>query len=301
MNSEKKIIAAAVTPFQSNLKIDKERFSLLLRHLFEEGINGALIFGTTGEAASLSLNEKKETLRFLSRLDFNKTEIWVGAGHTSFEETVEFSNYAIELGFTNLLLLPPYYYKNITDRGLYDYFKLIFKKIDCTGANIFFYHFPGITGVPFKVDLVKRLFDEFNCVRGIKDSQALPESLNNFIRIGENFKVFAGNEKNFISHLNNGGAGIISATFNVTADFAVDVLRGYSNGDEQMFGKETGLIEMRKIIEKFPVISAVKYILSLKFKIPEFQIVRPPLTVLTEGEKKKIIEQLSQTEFKIAN
>ncbi len=295
------IIAAAVTPFNENLSVDKEAFGLLIKHLLGEGLSAVLLFGTTGEAASISFKERIETLGGLAANDFDKEKIWVGTGLTSFKETIELTNITLSLGFSNLLLLPPYYYKNVSDDGLYDYFVRVFDKINCARVKIYFYHFPRMTAVPFSVNLIKRLFKEFKCVRGMKDSQAEEESLGNFVRINKRFEVFAGNEKRFLWHLKQSGAGVISATFNVSAKFARGVLEELHTQGEQALVKEEELIKIRNVIEKFPVIPAVKFLLSLKLNNPNLELVRPPLVKLTSEQKKELIKLLRKTSYRFEN
>jgi len=297
--AEKKIIAAAVTPFGKDFKIDVTSTKFLIDYLFKEGLTDILLFGTTGEAASISLSEKLSLLKTLSKSEINKESIWVGTGLTSFKETIYLSNNALDLGFSNLLILPPYYYKNITEDGLYDYFSILLNNIDSKNAQLFLYHFPKMTGIPFGINLVKKLFNQFPFIRGVKDSTGELLSLNNFIKIDSSFEVFAGNEKYFLKHLNNGGKGVISATFNVLAKIASETLAQYFKKDERMFASEKRLIDLRRKIEQYPLIPAVKFLLSVKFNNKDFEIVRPPLKGLNKKEKNNLLELLNQLDFRL--
>jgi len=165
------VFAASLTPLSSDLKINHP---LLIRHakwLLGAGCNGVVFLGTTGEANSFSVDERIALIDAVAESDLPKERIMIGTGCCAFPETVKLSIHALDRGYETLLLLPPFYYKNVTDQGLELYFRGIIEQIGDRQVKIILYHFPKFTGVPFSLSLLERLVRLYpQMICGIKDS-----------------------------------------------------------------------------------------------------------------------------------
>lgn len=295
MRSNWRIIPAVPTFFDSKLKVNREALFMQIDTMFKEGAEACLILGTTGEANSLSFEERTEIIKNLASQNFDKEKIFIGTGCTNYEDTIKLTNTAIEEGFENVLILPPFYYKGISEKGLIDYFKQVLPELS-DSSKVYFYHIPAMTGVEFTPDVIEALTTAFpGRIAGIKDSSGV---LENTLKLANQFpqlKIYTGNEKGFLRCMNKGLAGIISATFNIQIDLAKWTLNAYEQKRDSMFHLEKQLISYRELIEKLPLISAVKYMLSLKYDDISLSNLRPPLVPLNEEERKtavKIFERL---------
>jgi len=267
--------------------------------LLNNGCNGLVIWGTTGEANSFSLDEKKEALSFLVEKGMPKEQLLIGAGLCSFTDTVSLSKFALELGINNLLLLPPFFYKNISDDGLYNFFCRVIKELADTNCRIYLYHIPPVSQIGFSFSLLERLIKDFpETVVGIKDSSGDWGHMQQLIKKNPGFKVFAGTETYLLDILKMGGPGCISASVNITAQLAGEIYNNWK--DEKISQKMNELIEIRKTIEAYPVIPALKSIMAKISGREEWKNVRPPLVSLDNKNTEKLLIELSKfRNFKI--
>ncbi len=291
MSSRPRIIPAAITPFDNKLNIDFDLYLHHLQTLFEEGAEGVLIFGTTGEANSIALQERMELFKFLSSAPIEKEKIFVGTGCSNYVDTINLSNYAVDSGFNNLLVLPPFYFKNITDAGLINYFDLVLRNLR-KSAKVYLYHFPVMSAIEFSQNVISALREKYpENVMGMKDSTGNWENTFSIVNNNKNFEVYVGNEKAFLRCLNKGCAGIISATFNLQIGLAKKILDAFELRTDEMFELEAKMVRNRKKIEGLPIIPVVKYFLAKKYKNDAFANIRPPLVALN-NYRKRIADEL---------
>ena len=165
------IYAAALTPMNDDLSINFKLFANHCRHLLSDGCDGLVIFGSTGEANSFSVEERKKALEAIVKEGIPASKLIVGSGCASLSDSVELSSHAMNLGIGGPLVLPPFYYKNISDEGLFSWFEELIRRVDSINLQILLYHIPQISGTGFSYEIIKKLIKTFpNEIAGIKDS-----------------------------------------------------------------------------------------------------------------------------------
>jgi len=197
-----------------------------------------------------------------------------------------------QFGIAGVLTLPPFYYKNISDDGLYNYFELVISRVADERLKIYLYNFPKMTGVPLRLPLIERLVTQYcGIVDGIKDSSGDWSNMTEMCRRFPDFHVFSGTERYLAQILAAGGMGTISATANVTVRICAEIYRQWQNG------RETGALQLkltkiREIIEKYPMIAALKQILAWHNDDRDWLIMRPPNIPLADPEAESLTDAL---------
>ncbi|MEQ9426489.1 MAG: dihydrodipicolinate synthase family protein [Cyclobacteriaceae bacterium] len=279
MNLSKGVYAASITPLKNDLSVDLKKLVSYNKMLLANGCDGVVIMGTNGEANSFSVNERRDILTHCIKGGISAQKIMFGTGCCALPDTVELINHALGLGVNNLLVLPPFYYKGVSDQGVYDYYKVLIDTINDQSVNIYLYHFPRLSGVSFSHDLIERLINDFpNEIVGIKDSTGDFENMLAMIQRFPGFNVFSGTETHLTETLKNGGMGAVSGTVNVTHNLAGMV---YNNSSSHEADKLQGrLSQVRKICEKYPLIPLMKLLRSQIDEDDTWLIMRPPIVPL---------------------
>src|SRR5438067_714328 len=211
------VLAPVVTPFTADLSPDPARFVAHCRWLLEQDV-GLAVFGTNSEANSLSVSEKLALLDALADARIPASRMMPGTGCCALPDTVELTRRAVQLGCAGVLMLPPFYYKGVSDDGLFASFAEVIERVGDAKLRIYLYHIPPVSNVPISLALIERLLARYpGTIAGIKDSSG---DWNNTRAMLERFQprgfdVFAGSESFLLATLRGGGAGCISATANV--------------------------------------------------------------------------------------
>jgi 4-hydroxy-tetrahydrodipicolinate synthase len=219
------VLAPVVTPFKADLSPDRERFIAQCRWLVSQNC-GLAPFGTTSEANSMSKDERMWLLDALVTARIDRSRMMPGTGCSSITETVELTAHAVKHGCAGVLMLPPFYYKGVTEEGLYRYFSDVVQRVGEASLRIYLYHIPPVAMVGITPKLVERLLKAYpSAIAGMKDSSGDWNNTKNFLDAfaGEHFDVFVGSETFLLANMRNGGAGTISATANVNPA-AIDAL-----------------------------------------------------------------------------
>ena len=165
------VFAAALTPQKKDLRVDYEAFIAHCKWLLMNGCNGIAVLGTTGEANSFSVKERIELLDRLIESGIPPDCLLVGTGCCAIPDTVELTRHAVDHGVGGVLMLPPFYYKQVSDDGLFTTFDYIIQQISDEHLKVYLYHFPKMTAVPFSNAVVERLIRTYpDTVVGMKDS-----------------------------------------------------------------------------------------------------------------------------------
>ena len=304
------VLAPVVTPFEADLSPDQVRFIRHCRWLLSQNC-GLAPFGTTSEANSLSIGERISLFDALVAAGIDPLRMMPGTGCCSITETVELTAHAVRHGCADVLMLPPFYYKNVSEEGIYRYFSEVVQRVGDARLRIYLYHIPPVTMVGITPKLVERLLKAYpNAIAGMKDSSGDWNNTKTFLDAfaGTDFDVFVGNESFLLANMRNGGAGTISATANVNPG-AIDAL--YAECSRNLtsdIGHQTSELEagqarlnvVREIFSsrKFPsMIAAVKQAIAIYANDPEWARVRPPLVALTSEQAKLLTEQLRAIGF----
>ena len=288
-------------PFDEKLLPDRSRLVRHCKWLLRQGCRALAVFGTTSEANSLSVDEREGLLAALLENGIGAESLLPGTGCCAIPDTVRLTKAAVRAGCPGVLVLPPFYYKDVSDEGLFRAFAEVIERVGDARLRIYLYHIPPISQVGFSPALVERLLAAYpRTIAGIKDSggdfantKALIEA---FAKDG--FEVFSGSEKFLLENLRRGGAGTITATANVNAQAIDRLFREWrSPGAEALQGR---INAVRAAFEKRPAIPALKAALAHYAKDPSFCTVRPPLVELPASETEALVADLHQAGFEIA-
>ena len=276
----KGVYAAVATPIDRNLQPDLARFLPHCRWLLENGCSGLAPLGTTGEANSFGLDTRIELVRFMADSGLPMNRVIVGTGSTSIEDTVKLSEAAIGAGAAGLLMLPPFYYSEPGDDGLFAYFSAVADRLATHRPQIFLYHIPMFTDVGISVDLAGRLRQAYpGLFVGLKDSAGDFEYTLSFLKAFPGFAAFSGTEVFAARNLIAGGWGCISATANLTAPAVAHRISGRSANTRSL---DETIDKLRLAISAKGTISGTKAYLSLYKNDPEWRRTMPPNTTADE-------------------
>ncbi len=277
------VYAAAVTPLNPAYEPDLEAIPALLSFLANRGCHGALLLGTTGEGPSFSYPERIEIFRAaaLVRQEHAQFSLLAGTGSPSLEDTISMTRAAFDQGFDGVVVLPPYYYRKVSDEGLFRWFSLVLKKAMPGDGALLGYHFPSITGVPLSIELITRLKEAFpDRFVGLKDSSGDAEFARLLgERFGTDLRIFTGNDRLFQGALDHQAAGCITAMANVGSPLLRQGWENHQAGvtDDTL---QKRLSDLRGLMEIFsPAPPFLKSLLRHRYHFPEWTV-RPPLTPL---------------------
>ncbi len=279
---------ASLSVFNENLTLNIDKTILHAENLINEGCHGIAIFGSTGQAQLIPISEKINLLNKLSTNKY-KDKYLIGSGLNSLGETINLMKISTSLGFTKFLIMPPAYYK-YGDIGVINFYSKIVEKIP--EAKIILYNFEKLCGYKFSVKCVEELAKKFpNQIIGVKDS-----SYNLYENLSiENFSVLPGSELKLLKGLGLGCSGIITATCNVTAPLARKVYDDFFEKKQQTHNEK--LCNVRKVFDQFNLISGLHSFLMNKNKI--YGNILPPLDLLNNNDRKKLVEDLRKFDFNI--
>ena len=279
------VLAPVLTPFDSQLNPDPGRFVSFCRKLLDDGCSGLVPFGTTGEANSLSVEERERLLDALLEGGVPAEKLIPGTGCAALPDTVRLSKKAARAGCAGVLVLPPFYYKNPSEEGLYRSFA---RAIDKTGEGrlrVYLYHIPQVSQVGIPLRLIERLLKAYpGVVTGIKDSSLELENTRAMLRAFPGFEVFVGTEKFLLAALSEGGAGCITAIANVNAPA---ISRAFRERTEE---RQREIDAVRVVFEGLPMIAALKEAVARRTGDARWRAVRPPLVELSPAERATLKE-----------
>ncbi|HWT86975.1 MAG TPA: dihydrodipicolinate synthase family protein [Myxococcales bacterium] len=279
------VLAPVLTPFDSQLNPDPGRFVSFCRKLLDDGCTGLVPFGTTGEANSLSVEERERLLDALLEGGVPAEKLIPGTGCAALPDTVRLSKKAARAGCAGVLVLPPFYYKNPSEEGLYRSFA---QAIDKTGEGrlrVYLYHIPQVSQVGIPLRLIERLLKAYpGVIAGIKDSSLELENTRSMLRAFPGFEVFVGTEKFLLATLREGGAGCITAIANVNAPA---ISRAFRERTEE---RQREIDAVRVVFEKLPMIAALKETVARRTGDARWRAVRPPLVELSPAERATLKE-----------
>lgn len=295
------ILAPVLTPFHANGSPDPDRFIRHCRWLLEQQV-GLAVFGTNSEANSLSVAEKRDLLDRLLTAGIPASRMMPGTGACALPDTIELTRHAVRAGCAGVLMLPPFYYKGVSDEGLYRAYAQIIDAVADDRLRIYLYHIPQVSGVPITLTLIERLLQSFpGIIAGTKDSSGewanTSAMLERFQPQG--FDVFAGSENFLLATLRAGGAGCITATGNVNPSAIVRLHQNWTDTDAQ--AQQHTLDLQRAAFTQFPMIAAMKSAIALKTGRMDWIHVRAPLVELSDPQRVALAQSLDQAGFVMPN
>ena len=286
MTIKKGIYAASMSVFHEDFSLDIDSTIKHSEKLISEGCHGVVLFGSTGQAQLINLNEKKKLIEKLSNNKL-KNNFIIGTGSNSLNENIDLLKHSINNGINRFLLMPPAYYK-YGDEGAYSFYSNLILKVP--ESKIILYNFEKLSGYKFSPEIVKRLVKDYpEQIVGLKDSSY---NLYEILKI-PNFLIFPGSELKLLKGLELGNSGIISAICNVTSPLARKVYDDFNSKKKQTLNEK--LCEIRKIFDNYNLISGLHSFMSVEND--QYKRVLPPLDLLSDKQKDELMLQLKKLEF----
>jgi 4-hydroxy-tetrahydrodipicolinate synthase len=292
--AKKGVYAATITPIGADGEPDMERLIAYCWEMLDFGCDGVAPLGTTGEAAALPFVFRLRVPEALAKAGLPSDSVILGAGSPSVGDAIAIGRAALSAGYPNLLVLPPYYTKDPSEEGLYDYYSRIIEAIGDDRLNLYLYHIPQVTAVPISHTLVERLRNRFGrIVAGIKDSSGSFDSAKSYVG-PEDFDVYPSTEAVLSDALKARCAGVISGSTNVSGALAHKVLRATGAEREALQAK---LTDFRLTIQKFPLIPAVKQVHAWRKSDTSWLRMLPPLRSLSGEQVAALKREMERLEM----
>ncbi len=296
------VFSASLTPIKQDLSINKDLFLRHCQYLMRQGHDGLAIFGTTGEANSLSVQEKKDNLDFLILNRIDPNILIPGTGSSSLNEAIDMTKHAAIHKVKAVLVLPPFYYKNASSEGIINYYRHIIERVGDTNLKYILYHIPQYTyaSIDFKIiEVLLKLYP--NNVVGLKDSSGDSDRMMKVIKYFNDFAVFCGHDSLALNICKRGGAGAITAGTNVCGKLLSVIIKNYKNESSfKNFDELQKLLQqIRQVITSHEPISLMKAYFSIVDNIPDWNNVLPPLKKIENPENHKLVLILKELIKKI--
>ena len=286
------VLVPALTPFTADLAVDRPALLDFCRWQLAEGANGLAIFGTTSEANSLSLAERLSLLEELIDRGIPAERLMPGTGACSLPEAVELTRQAVKAGAPGVLLLPPFYYKNMPQEGIYAYYAEVIERVGESGLKVFLYHIPQMSGVAITPEVIGRLIAAYGpVIAGLKDSSGSWESTAGFLKEFPQLAIFPASERFLLQGLAAGAAGCISATANFQVGNIRRLIDTAGSGDEGPLNERVSKI--RTVFESFPLIPSLKAAIAERLGKEGWRRTRPPMVPLAEAQRPALAQALA--------
>ena len=296
------VLAPVVTPFKADLSPDPERLIAHCKWLLSHNC-GLAVFGTNSEANSMAAEERRMLLDSLVAAGIDPSRMMPGTGCCSFTETVQLTTRAVKHGCAGVLMLPPFYYKKVSEEGLYRYFSEVIQRVGDARLRIYLYHIPPVAVVGITPQLVERLLRAYpDAIAGMKDSSGdwnnTRTYLDAFAKSG--FDVFVGSDSFLLANMRHDGVGTISATANVNPAAIHKLYTEWNKPEADPDGQQARLNSVRDVFanKSFPsMLAALKQGIAISLNDPDWARVRPPLVELTPDQAKTLTSALGRAGF----
>jgi 4-hydroxy-tetrahydrodipicolinate synthase len=282
------IYAAAVSPLREDGSLDTAKLVAYCQYLTSDGgCDGVAPTGTTGEGNSIGFRQKLELAGAFAEAGFDPSRAIFGTGACATQDAIDLSKAALDAGFPNVLVLPPFYYKNPSDEGLYRYFAQLIETIGDNRLRVYLYHFPQMSMTPIPVDVAVRLKKDFGpIVAGLKDSSGdMSQALAFATATGgveADFDVYPSSEAFLFEGLAGGCAGIISGSTNAFAN-KVKAALAVEGADREIAFE--AVKEARATASKYPLMAAMKQLEAWRSGDDTWTRMAPPLVPLSAEQR----------------
>jgi 4-hydroxy-tetrahydrodipicolinate synthase len=296
------VLVPVLTPFTPAGEPDAGRFISFCRFLLGQGADGLAIFGTTSEANSMSGAERMGLLDKLIAAGIPAGKLMPGAGACSISEATTLIKHAVGHGVGGVLMLPPFYYKGMTDQGVYDFIAAVIDRVASPALRMYLYHIPPQTMIPFGVELVGRLIKAYpKTVVGLKDSSGDWSNTKALLDAyaADGFGIFPGSEVFLLDGLRNGGVGCITASGNVNVPGIRKVYENWQTPQADQLQADITLVRMT--IQKYPMVPALKRIVAHFHNDPDWAAVRPPMERLPDAQSKALLADLAKIGYSLGD
>ncbi len=286
--------AATLTPLLDD-RIDNDKLAAHCLSLLKNGLNGVVLFGSTGEAASFTVAERRESLESLREAGVPGERIIVGTGCCATSDTVNLTSHAIEHECAGVIVIPPYFYKPLQEQGLFDVYARLIESVATRTLKIYLYNFPELSGVPITSEFLQRLCENYpDQIAGIKDSTGDLENTLSLVQEFPQLRVFTGDDDLLWPVATAGGAGSITATANIIPQLLASVWRAVVDGaDNPPEEHQTASDIWALILNHYPIVEALKECMVRISGDPNWRSVREPLCELPDSERSTLIDRIT--------
>lgn len=293
----KGVLSPVLTPFNADYSPATDRFLRHCRWLLDQDV-GLAIFGTNSEANSLSVSEKARLLETLLEAGLPAARMMPGTGACALPDTIDLTRRAVKAGCAGVLMLPPFYYKGVSDEGLYRAYASVIDAVADERLRIYLYHIPPVAQVPISLNLIERLLKAYpGTIAGVKDSSGdwknTAAMLERFQPQG--FDVFCGSENFLLATMRAGGAGCITATGNVNPGPIVQLYKSWQQADADEQQKQLDVT--RAQFGAYVMIPAMKAAIASQSGNKDWAVVRPPLVELDADQRAALDKSLADIGF----
>ncbi|HKZ43415.1 MAG TPA: dihydrodipicolinate synthase family protein [Anaerolineales bacterium] len=288
------VYAAALTPLKKDLSPDEKMIPIYLDHLENNGCHGALLLGTTGEGPSFSRADRRKVMEAgkVYKQSHPRFQMLVGTGTSSLDETTELTELAFSMGFNGVVVLPPYYYRKLSEQSLFEWYRAIIEKAVPADGYLFVYNIPAMTGISFPPNLLANLKERYqHQFAGIKDSSSDEHYCRELgDRFGKELLVLNGNDRLFSMALNNEAGGCITALANLYSQLLREIWDGFQNSIN-VESTQRKLSSLRTLLEAYaPYAATLKAMMNKMYGYP-MSPVKPPLENLSHNQVVDIFDQ----------
>ena len=285
------VYAAVLTPFGDDLEPNAKAYVAHCRWLLANGCDGLAPLGTTGEANSLSVAQRLGLIEAGAAAGLPMERCIIGTGSAALADAVTVTKAALSAGSTGALLLPPFYYKNPSEDGLFAFFSEVIQRVGDSKLRLYLYHFPQMSAVPVTPALIQRLKAAYgDTIAGVKDSSGDWSYTANLLKEIPGFGVYSGTEQFLLANLRAGGAGCISASTNVTAPMAQAVYRAWQQKDADAL--QESLTAARLVLQAFPFQGGLKELVARLTGDRQWLNVIPPNRPLSPAQRDELLARL---------
>ena len=286
---------AAITPINDDLSVNKDLYLRHCQSLIKKNLDGLTLFGTNGEASSFSIRQKKESIEFLLENRIDPKFLILGTGSSSLEDAIEMTKFSVEIGAKAALVLPPYYFKNVSDDGVITYYRNIIEQTCENDYKFLLYNIPQHSGVTINFHIIENLLKLYpNNVVGLKDSTGDLDGMLKTIKYFNELAVFCGNGALALHTSRRGGAGAITGDANITAKLLSYIIHNFKNEKQiENFIEIQSLIEkIRNILSSHEQVSLLKAYYSVADNMLTWNNIMPPLKSIDDPSSNKQVTAL---------
>ena len=287
------VYTASLTPLKRSYEPNLQALVRHVKWLLESGSDGVALLGSTGEANSLTIEQRLAIIE-ISAKKLPTDRLIMGTGSCSLKDAVHLTKASIDAGVYAVLVLPPFYYKPQSDKGVLRFFSELISIVDDTRLRIIFYNFPKLSGYNFSVEILQELKQRFGDIAaGIKESSGEWKNMLGIVQNIPDFMVYTGTETLLLDILNKGGAGCITATANLIAPECQRVYQAWKNNKQKVAEEaQMNLTNLRKTLENYPLVSELKSLFASKTNAEEWENMLPPFDPILDKQVEELTEQI---------
>ncbi|WIY52577.1 dihydrodipicolinate synthase family protein [Devosia sp. YIM 151766] len=294
------VFSAAATPLNTDLTPDHAALAAHCRQLLDDGCHGIAMLGSTGEANSFSQDERRAMLEAVVKSGIAPDALLPGTGLCALPETIALTRHALSLGVTKVVMLPPFYYKGVSDQGLFDAYCQVIDAVADDRLRIVLYHIPPISQVPLSHDLIVRLCERYpDTIAGVKDSGGQLDHMVSLAKTFPQLAILAGADPFLLPLMQQGGSGCITATSNLAASQLRMVFENHSDASaaDEVQAAQARIVALREASNSFAQIPTIKAMVARRYNAPGWRRMRPPLVSLTDEQASQLKNVLDRIDL----